>query len=204
MKKFSKKGVVLFAGVMAVCAFVMPSMASASSWGTVGTEHTLHSPDIEFTTTVPLVGDVTSQCTNSTFTVDVRTAAALTVTSATFRNCTATGPTIGTCTVTATANPSPTPDWNVTGITTSSITIDNLDVVVAFENTIGTSDCTRVLGASVTLTGTLGGGQWTGNAAGQRAAVFANDEGLTAHGPTGTSTVTVSGTIKATTALTLT
>ena len=32
MKKFSKKGVLLFAGAMAVCAFAMPSMASASSW----------------------------------------------------------------------------------------------------------------------------------------------------------------------------
>jgi hypothetical protein len=31
MKKFSKKGVLLFAGAMAVCAFAMPSMASAAS-----------------------------------------------------------------------------------------------------------------------------------------------------------------------------
>jgi hypothetical protein len=92
----------------------------------------------------------------------------------------------------------------VTGITTSNITIDNLHVDVTFENTIGTSDCTGVNGASITLTGSLAGGQWSGNAAGQRAAVFANDEGLTSHGPTGSSTVTVSGTIKSTTALTLT
>jgi hypothetical protein len=92
----------------------------------------------------------------------------------------------------------------VTGITTSNITIDNLDVVLAFENTIGTSDCTAVNGASVTLTGSLGGGQWTGNGAGQRAVLFANDEGLTSHGPTGSSLLTISGTIKATTALTLT
>ena len=41
MKKFSKKGVLLFAGAMAVCAFAMPSMASASSWGVVGSHHTL-------------------------------------------------------------------------------------------------------------------------------------------------------------------
>jgi hypothetical protein len=31
MKKLSKKGVLLFAGVIAVCAFAMPSMASAAS-----------------------------------------------------------------------------------------------------------------------------------------------------------------------------
>ena len=50
MKKLSKKGVLLFAGAMAVCAFAMPAMASASSWGVVGTHHTLTSSNLGFTT----------------------------------------------------------------------------------------------------------------------------------------------------------
>jgi hypothetical protein len=197
MKKFSKKGVVLFAGVMAVCAFVLPAMSSAASWGVIGTEHTLHSPDVQFTTTVAFVGAITSQCTNSTFTVDVRSAAALTVTSATFRACTATGPNVGTCTVTANTTPHAI-DWNVTGITTSDVRINSVHVDVSFENHPGSSSCNGLIaGQSVTITGTLGGGQWTGNGANQHEVIYANDEGLSAHSALlGTSLITVSGTFR--------
>jgi hypothetical protein len=196
MKKFPKKGVVLFAGVMAVCAFVMPAMSSAASWGVIGTEHTIHSPDLEFTTTMPLIGATTTQCTNSTFTIDVRSAAALTVTSATFRACTATGAGIGTCTLTVTATPTATPDWNVTGITTSDVRINSVDVDITFENHPGSSSCVNVLHQPVTLTGILGGGQWTGNGANQHEVIFLNDEGISSHGPTGTSALTISGTFR--------
>jgi hypothetical protein len=98
--------------------------------------------------------------------------------------------------VTATATPTPTPDWNVTGITTSDVRINSVDVDITFENHPGSSSCVNVPHQPVTLTGILGGGQWTGNGANQHEVIFANDEGIFSHGPTGTSTVTVSGTFR--------
>jgi hypothetical protein len=134
----------------------------------------------------------------------VRSAAALTVTSATFRACTATGPNIGTCTVTANTTPHSI-DWNVTGVTTSDVRINSVHVDVTFENPVGQTDCTNVNGASITITGTLTGGRWTGNGANQHEVNFTNAEGLSSHGPTGTSTLTINGTFRDTTqTLTLT
>jgi hypothetical protein len=193
MKKFSKKGVLLFVGAMAVCAFVMPSMASAASWGVIGTEHTLHSPNIGFTSTIAGVGGVTSSCSDSTFTIDVRNANALTVTSARFGGtCTATGVGIGTCTVTSTGTNNP--DWTVTGPTTSNVQIHNLRVDVTFEQHPG-GDCTNVIGQRILITGTLTGGQWD---AGRHEVVFNDDEGLVAHNPATGSTnqLTVRGTLR--------
>ena len=56
MKKFSKKGVLLFAGAMALCAFVMPSMASAASWGPIGRITRLTRPTSGFTSATPAAG----------------------------------------------------------------------------------------------------------------------------------------------------
>jgi hypothetical protein len=178
MKKFSKKGALLFAGVMAVCALALPAMSSAASWGEVGTEHTLHSPDIGFTYTSPILGGITSSCAESTFTVDVRSAAALTVTSASFRRCTASGPGIGHCTATPVATPNPSPDWALTGISTSNVQIHNVRLNVRFENPPTAASCVNVNGASITVTGALNGGVW--NAA-QHEIVITNAEGLVSH-----------------------
>ena len=71
MKKLSKKGILLFVGAMAVCACAMPSMAWQQAGAPVGTEHTLHSPNFGFSTTVPGIGAVDSTCSSSTLTVDV-------------------------------------------------------------------------------------------------------------------------------------
>ena len=66
MKKFSKKGVLLFVAAMALCAFAMPSAASAASWArSVST--TLDSPNVGFTGTTPTGTTITSQCTSSSF-----------------------------------------------------------------------------------------------------------------------------------------
>ena len=44
MKKLPKKGALLFASAMALYAFAMPSMSSASeNWGVVGSHHVLDS-----------------------------------------------------------------------------------------------------------------------------------------------------------------
>jgi hypothetical protein len=192
MKKFSKKGVLLFVGAMAVCAFVMPALSSAASWGVVGTEHTLHSPNIGFTSIIPMLGPVESSCSDSTFTIDVRNANALTVTSARFGGtCTATGMGIGTCTVTTTATNNP--DWTATGPTTSNIQIHNLSVDVTFEQHPGSVACINVVGARINITGTLTGGQWDAT---RHEVIFTDDDGLTSHGPTGDSAVGVRGTLR--------
>jgi hypothetical protein len=197
MKKFSKKGVLLFVGAMAVCAFVMPAMSSAATWSTVGTEHTLHSSDIGFSSTVvPLLGTITSQCSDSTFTIDVRNANALNVTSARFGGtCTASGPNIGTCTVTTSATNNP--NWTVTAPTTSNIQIHPLIVDLTFEQHPG-GTCVNAVGARSTITGTLTGGQWNGNGAGQHGVVFSNDSGLFTHNAGGTGPVTIQGTLRET------
>jgi hypothetical protein len=194
MEKLSKKGILLFVGAMAVCAFAMPSMISAASWGVIGTEHTLHSPDFGFSTTIPVIGPVSSACSSSTLTADVRSASALTVTSASFRGCTASGPGIGTCTVTETATPNPTPDWRVTGLTTSNIQFHGVVIDMTFQTRSGL--CLNVAGVGTTVTGTLGGGQWTGNGANQHEVVFSDDEGFVMHTPAGTAPLTIRGTFR--------
>jgi hypothetical protein len=194
MKKLSKKSLLLFTGVMAVCAFAMPAMSSAASWGVIGTEHTLHSANLGFTATDPVLGGISSSCAASTFTVDVRTAAALTVTSTQFTNCTAQGAAIGDCTVTATGTPEPNPDWTVTGVTTTNVQIHDVRIDLTFENKPGSSNCLNVNGQNLLLTGTLTGGVWDAAA---HQVTFNNAEGLVSHGATGNNTrITVTGTIR--------
>ena len=190
MTKFSKKGVLLFAGAMAVCAFVMPSMASAATWGGVGSEHTLHSPNIGFTGTP--AGPVVSSCTNSTFTVDVRSAAALTLTRADFRGCTASGVGIGTCTATSTATPLNSPDWTITGPTTDNVQIHSVNIDITFEQHPGSASCAAAaVGTRITITGTLSGGFFNDTT---HTLILSDEEGLVSHGPLGTSPVTARGT----------
>jgi hypothetical protein len=156
MKKFSKKGVLLFVGAMALCAFALPSMASASSWGVVGSEHTLDSANVGFTSHV---NQVSSSCSQSQFTVDVRSTAALTITSASFTGCTQTGPSIGTCTMTSKATNLP---WTATAVSTNNIQIHGIHLDVGLENHPGSTSC-GAAGVQFTITGTLTGARWTGN-----------------------------------------
>jgi hypothetical protein len=182
MKKFSRKGVLLFASAMAVCAFVAPSMASAASWGVIGTEHTLDSPNASFT--VPASG-TTSSCGESQFTVDVASAAAIEITTATFRRCTAAGPAIGSCTQTSTATGLP---WTATAVATNNIQIHRIDIDVLLENEPGSSACAAA-GVSIRLTGTLTGGVWNGNGANQHELLLNNAHGLRSHSALGNDQV---------------
>ncbi len=193
MKKFSKKGLLLFTGVMAVCAFAMPAMSSAASWAPLGSEHTLHSANLGFTTTDPVLGPISSSCPESTFTVDVRSAAVLTVTSASLKNCTAQGPAIGDCTMTMAGTTFP---WTITGVTTSNVTIDGVRIDETFETKPGgaANSCANVNGQNILLTGTLTGGAWD---ASTHQATYNNAEGLVTHSATGNNTrMTLSGTIR--------
>jgi hypothetical protein len=178
MKKFSTKSALLFAAAMAVCAFAMPSMASAASWGVVGSEHTLHSPNAGF---VNDVGGITSSCTNSTFTVDVSSAANLEVTSAAFRDCTTSGAAIGDCRTTSVATNLP---WTATAVTTSNIQIHGIRIDVFLED-LPTGNTCGADGLSILVTGTTSLGRWTGNAAGQHAMDLNGGPGLASHSPLG-------------------
>jgi hypothetical protein len=204
MKKFSKKGVLLFAAAMALCAFAMPSMASAASFSPVGLETTLHSGDVGFTTSGPAFGRVQSNCTRSSLTVRVTSTALLDVTAATFGgHCTmqfldVTGGPV--CTMTEAAT---TPPWTGTAAAANNIQIHNIRIDLLLENTPGNANCTAagLTGASLLYTGTLTGGRYT-NAT--RTLVYSNAEGIVSHSAaTGTFgvPVTVRGTFTSTGAL---
>jgi hypothetical protein len=179
MKKFSKKGVLLFAGAMAVCAFVLPAAASASSWSPIGgADHVLDSPNAGFTSTLAGVG-ATSSCSSSSFTAVVLNAGDLQIRAGVFGGaCTASGAFIGDCTVTTT----PTFPWTATAVTTSNIQIHGVHVDVTFEDMPARpGSCTMVNGAKLTITGTLTGGIYTGPGR----LDFNNAEGLVSHSALG-------------------
>jgi hypothetical protein len=182
MTKFSKAGVPLFAAAMALCAFMMPSMASASSWGVVGSHHTLDSPNLGYTSNTPVIGPVTSICTRSSFTTDVSSTRDLEITNATFGGlCTWTSSSIGTCTATPAGTRFP---WTATAVTTDNIQIHGIRIDVLFENVPGlpAGSCAGFfVGETATITGTLTGGRWTGNGAGQHSLDFSNAAGLVEH-----------------------
>jgi hypothetical protein len=152
MRKFSKKGAVVFGAVLAVCAFVVPSMASAASWGVVGSEHTLTATDLGFLVNLGASGTIGTTCKDSSFTVTVGSAAALEITTASFNNCTGQG-TLGTgCPATAKGTNFP---WTVTGITTTNVQIHGVDI----DANLGAAGC-MAPGGAARVTGTLTGGIW--------------------------------------------
>ena len=161
MKKFSKKGVLLFAGAMAVCAFVLPSVASAASWGPIGgADHVLDSVasgPVGFTSTI--LGGATSSCTSSSFTAVVLSAADVQIRAASFGGlCTLTGPNVGRCTVTATPTRFP---WTTTAVTTSNIQIHGLHVDIRLDNPVNGGPC-NLAGGDLTITGTLTNARYLG------------------------------------------
>ena len=191
MKRFSKKGVLLFAGAMAVCAFAMPSTASASSWGTVGSHHTLSSTNLGFSNEVILAQ---SMCNSASFTARVTSAANLEITTATFAGCTLISAAFGaTCTTTWTATNLP---WTATAVTTSNIQIHGVHINVFSENHPGGVSCSPLTSQTFRITGTWTGARWLGNVTHQ--AELANATGLVNHAPAafgGSLPITSTGTI---------
>jgi hypothetical protein len=176
LKKVSKKSMLLLGAVLALCAFVMPSMASAESW--VGSGD-IHSANLGFQSfgAVPS----TSACNAVTFNTTVDNAAVLTITTASFSRCHGSGGMAIGCTVTATGTKFP---WRATAVSTSDIRIHDVHIDVRFETTppAGGTAC-NANGRDVTLTGTLGAGfgtQTVFNPA-TKTVVFTNTTGLTAH-----------------------
>ncbi len=187
MRKFSKKSVVLFAGVMAVCAFAMPSMASAFVWSPVGSHHGLFSSNLTFQSEG--AGAIGSSCASSTFTGDVNSTSDVTISAASFTNCMGI---LGAQPCTATAEGTNFP-WTVTP--TTPVTIDRVHVTVHLENTPGAaSACPAPI--TITLTGRLNAGHWNNTGHETIMSPPTTGTGLIGHGPTGSLTVTVSGTIR--------
>jgi len=181
MKKISKKSVLLFAAAMAFCAFAMPSMASASSWGPVNTEHTLHTTNIGF---VNDTSNVSSMCSTAQFTVDVTSTAVIEITGASFTGCDAAGA-IGTCTATSSGTNFP---WTATARTTSDIQIHGVNINTFFEG----AAC-GVPSQTVRITGTITTARWLGNAS--HNIELAGAHGLTFHFLGASSQLTTTGTI---------
>ena len=188
MKKFSQRGILLFGVMLAVCAFV-PSMASAASWSPVGgAAHQLFSPNLAFTSTVPGVGQLGSQCNRSEFTGSVVTFNTIEITAGSFADCMGTFGE-GNCTVTATGARFP---WTATATATDNVQIHGVHVTAVFENTPGNAQACAVP-TTVTLTGTLTGGSWNPTS---NEVTLEHENGLTSHSALGSQTLNVSGTIR--------
>ena len=177
LKMVSKKSMLLLGAALALCAFVLPSVASAASWSPVGTtDGRLDSSNLGFS--IPATGSGTV-CSSSTFSVTVDTAAVSTVTGVNFANCHGVlGGPVG-CTMTATATNLP---WRVTAPDTTSIQIHGLDLDVSFETTPGTLNECSGIGLQLRLTGTVTA-SFTPGAAGSRFADFSGAAGMIAHIP---------------------
>ena len=154
MNKFSSKSVLLFAGAMTVCAFVLPQVASASSWGPIGgADHVLDSANFGFSSSNFAGAPVTSRCTSSSFTAVVLSGADVQIRAGSFGGlCTFSGASVGTCTLTWTPTRFP---WTATAVTTSNIQIHGVHIDLRFEQPPGLNTCVNVNGANLTLTGTI-------------------------------------------------
>ena len=113
-KKASKRFVLVVLGVLALAAFVMPSMVSAASWETTGSSHTLTSSDLRFINGDGTLGSI---CAATTLQSTVTSTAVLSVTAGTFTNCMGTGA-MGTPCTTTPVGKFP---WQATGISTTDI-----------------------------------------------------------------------------------
>jgi hypothetical protein len=179
LKMVSKKSLLLLGAVLALCAFVLPSVASAASWAPVGTtDGRIDSGNLGFSLAANSSG---STCSASSFSVTVDSAAVATITGGTFANCHGDLGTAVGCTTTATGTNFP---WRVTVPDTTDIIIHGVDVDVYFETTPGTlGECAQT-GGNIRLTGTVTAA-FTPGAAGNRTFDFSNTvlPGFTAHIP---------------------
>ena len=174
LKMISKKSMLLLGAVLALCAFVLPSGASAASWTPVGTtDGRIDSGNFGFS--IPLAGTGTS-CTSSTFSVTVDSATVATVTNVSINNCHGdVGSGIG-CTLTTTVTGTP---WRATALDTTNVQIHGLDLDIYFETTPGTlGECANT-GLQMRATGTATASFTPGG----KIADFLGATGLTVHIP---------------------
>ena len=174
-------------GICALSIAAAPGLASGASWGSIPSTHPLVATDFGVSIHTA-VGPLGFSCASSQFDADVRDAARLTVTTASFVRCSGIQLSLGcTATVSATAL-----DWTATGLTTSNVTIDGVRMDFVPETKPGSMDCFPN-GLSFSLTGNIVGGLWSAAA---HAVTFINSTGLISHSALGTNVATVSGTLR--------
>ncbi len=155
MKSFSRRGLLLFGVMLAVCAFV-PSLASAANWSPIGSTHHLFSPNLaSFVTSGPF-GVFGWSCRSVSMDADVVSANTIEITSAGFQQpCMGTGNPIN-CTTT----PVGTFPWTATATSTTNVQIHGVNVTMTFENTPGNPTVCGFGHSTLLLTGTVAGGSW--------------------------------------------
>ena len=86
--------------------------------------------------------------------------------------------------------------WTATPVTTSNIQIHGILIVAQLhQSSLGTCPL-QVTGFGYGLTGTLSGGAWTGNGAGQHEIILDNETGLISDSGLGSTPVTTRGTLR--------
>ncbi len=151
LKMVSKKSLLLLGAVLALCAFALPSVASAASWAPVGTtDGRIDSGNLGFSSAALGSG---AACSSTTFSVSVHNAAVATITGASFRgNCHGNaGSNVG-CTLTLIPTGFP---WTLTAIDTTKIQIHADVIDVHFHNTPGTLGECANNGLTFQITGTI-------------------------------------------------
>jgi hypothetical protein len=146
-----KKSLLVLGVVLALCAFVLPSVTSAASWTPVGTtDGRIDSGNIGFSVAALNSG---MSCPASSFSVTVDSATVATITNASFGpNCMGdVGGSLG-CTVTWVGTNFP---WRATGIDTTRIEIHGIEIDINFETTPSTLNECPNNGLKIRLTGTL-------------------------------------------------
>jgi hypothetical protein len=194
MKSLLRKSASCLGAMLAACAFVVPSMASAASWSLIGTTHQLVSNNLAFS--APLGGGLTigSSCAAAQFDANVVSASTLQITGAKFTGCTATGLAAG-CTMTATGTRFP---WTATATTTNNIQILGIHVDVRSETAPSGFACNVLVhNRNYTYTGNLNGGSWDPSAIGvNRTITFNNASGTILHSGIGALLVTLNGSFR--------
>ncbi|MET0601124.1 MAG: hypothetical protein ABW167_03965 [Baekduia sp.] len=148
LKMVSKKSLLLFGVVLALAAFVLPSVASAAGFEPVGTG-TIDSGNLGFS--VPAINSGLF-CTSSQFHMQVHSTTVATITASRIANCHGSvGASVG-CTTTWTGTGFP---WVATAESTHNIIIHNVNIHVVFETTPGTLNECANTGLTLRLTGSL-------------------------------------------------
>jgi hypothetical protein len=176
VKMVSKKSTLLLGAAMALCAFVLPSVASAASWAPVGTtDGRLDSANFGFS--IPATGSGSS-CGATSFNVTVDSAAVATITGASFNQCAGDLGAGNGCVITATGTNFP---WRATPVATNNIQIHGVDIDLLFEGPAGV--CNQN-GLQIRWTGTVAGGVFTPGASGSTRRIdLGGATGLVAHIP---------------------
>jgi hypothetical protein len=190
-KMVSKKSMLLLGAAMALCAFVLPSVASAASWSPVGTtDGRLDSANLGFS--IPANGSGWF-CGATSFSVTVDSAAVATIANASFTQCSGDLGGAANCLVTAVGTNFP---WRATAVATNNIQIHGVDIDVQFEGPGGLCSSDGLL---IRLTGTVTGAFFTpGSAGSTRRIDLAGSTGLVAHFSGLTTTAVPRGSVTAT------